>query len=555
MTALTTPIFWKLLDVLFVLLCLAITSATAQKSPPADVILFNGKIFTSDPAKPFVEAVSIRADKISSVGSTSDIKRLAGPATRSIDLGGRTVVPGFNDAHAHFGPIFQGIQLKLTPMEPTWTETSSAVEKTAASAPKGEWIFGTIGERIINDPLADRTALDRLAPNNPVFLTTFYGHGAIFNSAAMRVLKIRESAPDPAGGVFERIGSKGELTGRVYEYAQWRIDRMLAEQGSDEQFVVAMQKRLNEAASFGITSMQIMPGISTERFVRILQRAAPPIRVRAIAFSRTTENGRDPRDIRALSRLKPSNPNVTVSGIKWIIDGTPLEHGAAMRSPYRDRPDLKGRINFSESEIEDLVRESLELKQPLLMHAVGDGAVEAVFDAMERVGDGKIDWPSKRVRIEHGEGVSGDLIARAKKLGVVVVQNPSHFALVEALFARWGKDSKFSNQRSLIDAGIPYALGSDGPMNPFLNIMLATIDPARPTEVITREQAVRAYTSGSAFAEFAEAKKGTIAIGKLADLAVLSQDIFTVPTDALPATTSVLTMVGGKIIYDPKVLR
>jgi Predicted metal-dependent hydrolase with the TIM-barrel fold len=175
---------------------------------------------------------------------------------------------------------------------------------------------------------------------------------------------------------------------------------------------------------------------------------------------------------------------------------------------------------------------------------------------MEKVGaERKVDWPSKRVRIEHGEGVAGELVERCKKLGIIVVQNPSHFTVVNEIYTRWGKDTKFSSQRSLITAGVRYALGSDGPVNPFLNIMFAVIHPARPAEAITREEAVRAYTYGSSFAEFSETRKGMLKPGMLADLAVLSQDIFAIPVESLPATESVLTMVGGRVVHDSNVIK
>jgi len=171
---------------------------------------------------------------------------------------------------------------------------------------------------------------------------------------------------------------------------------------------------------------------------------------------------------------------------------------------------------------------------------------------MEALSD--IDWPSQRVRFEHGDMVTSELFARVKKLGVIVVQNPTHFTIVDVLDARWGKQraAVAQNAKSLIDAGIPFAIGSDGPLNPYLNIMLACVHPGRPAEALTREQAVEAYTRGAAFAEFAEADKGTLETGKLADLAVLSQDIFTVPLPELPKTMSVLTLVGGTTVYEAK---
>ena len=285
-----------------------------------------------------------------------------------------------------------------------------------------------------------------------------------------------------------------------------------------------------------------------ERFVRLAARSDLPIRVRAIAFSPTSPSGRDLTEIREMDRLQQRDSNVTVSGIKWVVDGTPIERGAALRDDYADRPGWQGRLNFPERDIAAMLDESLRLQQQLLLHAVGDKTADVIFDAMETLDDGNVDWKSKRLRIEHGEGVIADLIPRARALGIVVVQNPSHFTFVELFRQRW--HSPMGPLRSLIEADVPVALGSDGPMNPFLNIMFAVTDPTNPSEAITREQAVSAYTVGSAFAEFAEQDKGTIAVGKLADIAVLSQDPFSVPVADLPKTHSVLTIVGGKIVYE-----
>ena len=273
--------------------------------------------------------------------------------------------------------------------------------------------------------------------------------------------------------------------------------------------------------------------------------------MRAIALSLTTPQGRDLNEIRGLSKLHAADPNVTVSGIKWILDGTPFERGAALRRPYNDRAEWRGKLNFAEAEVAAMLDESLELDQPLLLHCAGDKPVEVAFDAMEGYRT-KVDWRTKRVRIEHGDGVIADLIPRAKKLGVVVVQNPSHFVDAELFRQRWGPDMQ--PLRSLLDAGIPLALGSDGPMNPFLNILFATTHPYAPTQAITREAGGHGIHAGSAFAEFAEDRKGTLAVGKLADLAVLSQDIFAVPAPELPQTRSVLTIVGGRVVFDGKVL-
>jgi predicted amidohydrolase YtcJ len=202
-----------------------------------------------------------------------------------------------------------------------------------------------------------------------------------------------------------------------------------------------------------------------------------------------------------------------------------------------------------------MLRETVARNDQSLLHAPGDKTIETVFKAMATVDPDESHWPSRRVRLEHGDGLLLDLIPVAKRLGVIVVQNPTHFdPAMNPVIARFGPKSPYLPLRSLLATEIPLAIGSDGPMNPGLNIMFAIIHPLNPSEAITPQQAVAAYTRGSAYAELAEKEKGTLAAGKLADLAVLSQDIFKVPPEDLPKTSSLLTLVDGKIIYDAGVL-
>jgi predicted amidohydrolase YtcJ len=450
-------------------------------------------------------------------------------------------------------PDPQGYHLQLKTLEPSRAQTLEAVKNAVEETPKGQWIFGSIGINVLSDKAADRFALDRIAPNHPVLLRAFYGHGYIVNSKAMPLLQFAEEEPDPMGGYFERVRNSRKINGRFWEYAEWKPNRILANQVSDADVIKELRKMADEAIGYGITSMQIMSSLRVDRFARLLAEADLPIRIRAVPFAMTSPTKRDLSEFQMLPKLKFQNAKVTIGGIKWVLDATPYERGAALRQPYNDRPDWKGKLNFPESEIAKMIRESLTFKQQILFHCAGDRCVEAVLDALENVRN--VDWKQRRVRIEHGDGVTGDLIERAKKLGVIVVQNPTHFSTVDMIYARYSPNTKFFAARSLIEAGIPFALGSDGPMNPFLNIMLAAIHPARPSEAITREQAVRAYTYESAYAEFAEAQKGTLTKNKLADLAVLSQNIFVAPMPELPKTNSILTIVNGKIVYNAKVLK
>ncbi len=514
----------------------------------ADIALLNGKVFTSDPACRLAEAIAIEGERIVKVGSTSEIAALADAHTRRIDLSGRTVIPGFNDAHFHHTPDPRATVLPLATMEPSWDEVLDAVAAAAKEAPKGGWILGTHGIGVVNDPRATRFELDRVAPEHPVRLNAYFGHGSVYNSKALAALSISDDEPDPLGGCCERVHGSRQVTGKLFGYAQWGPWRRLAQEVSDSDAIASMQQLAEEALRFGITSLQIFALLPVQ-YVRALERANLPIRVRVIRFPPTKSSARDLEEGRDLPGRSRGNSRITVTGIKWLLDGTPLERRAAQRREYRDRPGWSGEFYLPEREMRAMLRESVDSGDPLLVHAVGDKTAETFLNAMEAEAK-RIDWKPRRVRIEHGDGLLPDLVPRARGLGVIVVQNPSHFAFADVLKARYGEPFEYEPARSLIEAGIPFAIGSDGPLNPYLNLMFAATHPARPSEALTVEQAVEAYTRGAAYAEFQEQDKGTLAPGKLADLAVLSQDIFSVPVGQLLGTQSVLTMVGGAIVYD-----
>jgi hypothetical protein len=354
------------------------------------------------------------------------------------------------------------------------------------------------------------------------------------------------------GGFFERENGSQRINGRMFEYAHWNLGYAESVRLSDEDAVEQLRAVGERILATGITSIQVMPMLPLERYLSLLAQADLPIRVRAIRFPTTSPAGRHVEEGLGVPIPEELEDRVRVSGTKWIVDGTPLERGAALRLPYADSPTESGRLNFEPREIRSMLRESVESNDPLLLHIVGDRGIEILFDSMEAMQ--AVDWPARRVRIEHGDTLSGDLIERARRLGVIVVQNPTHFAMPQFMLPRFGKDRPVGTFRSLLDGGIPIAIGSDGPPDPWLDVMLAVIHPTMPGEAITVEEAVIAYTLGAAFAEFREDEKGSLTPGKLADLVVLSQDPFSVTPDALPATSSVLTMIGGEIVLDAGVV-
>jgi predicted amidohydrolase YtcJ len=518
------------------------TAVNAQQQQAPDLVLFHGRVFTSDPANRWAEAVAIRGNRIVAVGTDSAVTALAGDSTKKIDLRGHLVIPGINDAHTHQMPAPERIHLALN-RDPGSEDLLLGVGSGNDETPSTTWIFGEIGPKALADRNLTAAYLDKAAPGRKVLLESFTGHGAVFSSAALTSLRVREDAPDPAGGWFVRDESR-RITGKAFEYAAWNLQRRINDGVDETEAIDALRSYADEALRYGITSIQNMAWMSLSRYEKLVRHGNIPLRIRMIRFPGTDTAGRDLREGRDLPATHPERPLSIVSGTKWILDGTPVEENAALTRPYHPNGENLGRLDFPPDEIAKMLGESLANKDQLLLHVAGDRTANVVLNAMKTMTG--VDWKAQRVRFEHGDGVFGDRIAAVHDLGIVIVQNPTHFAAL-GLYPT----AEYSPMKSLLKAGIHLAIGSDGAMNPYLNIMMAAAHP-HPGESLTREEAVEAYTRESAYAEFAEADKGTIAAGKLADLAVLSQDIFRVAASALPETVSVLTILDGKVVYDAK---
>jgi predicted amidohydrolase YtcJ len=531
------------------ILC-AWSHAPAQEAKP-DTVLLNGKIFTGVASRPYVQAVAIRGERIVATGDTKTIQAMAGPKTNAIDLRGGTVIPGINDAHHHFQLGPPEVDVDLHAMNPTWAQVKDGIVTAIAKNPPNSLISVSIGFKVFGDTSVDRDALDQIAPHNPVSLGTFTGHGMILNSAGLRFYNISENQPDPLGGHFER-DAKGRLTGTLREYAIMNIERAAADRVPDSAAIAQLRQQLDEEAKYGVTSIQeLSNSMAPSRAVSLLGTIPTQIRIRVVRMPGTTAAGRDIDEGKGV----PAHPAslITVSGSKWLADGVGVEGTFTPRGEWKipAKPPFDSLVTnlpleFPQREYRAMLQESIKNNDQLLLHVSGNRSVETILDAIDASG-GKSVWSGRRLRFEHGDGIYPDQFARIQQDGIVVVQNPIHFApIVPPGVVAFEKAQPL---KSLLAAGIPLALGSDAPPNPYLDIMFATNPGNRPSEGITREQAVTAYTLTSAYAEFQEKEKGTIEPGKLADIAVLSQDIFTVPTPELPKTVSVLTMVGGKVVY------
>lgn len=513
------------------------------------LLLVNAKVFTADPALPYAQAVAVEGGRILAVGSNEAVRALAGPNTRVIDAGGRLVTPGLIEAHVHLGTELPTPPLAMPnlPFPGPTPEQALAVLEEAAKT-RRDWITAYVGPLVARDHRNWRKALDAVAPDTPVFLRGVWGaHTSILNSEGLRRLGIAEDTADPLGGWWGRDES-GRLDGRAYEAAETMTPRIRPP--TAERLATSFGDAQQRYARWGVTSIHLMNNDKSLAVTLAALAAAKP-QQKWTVYSWGTWEAQRIADAGAVidAAVKQTPAKVRVEGPKWMLDGTPIEQNSFQRAAYNGRPGWRGRSNFTDQQLREILQLALARPTQLALHVVGDAETDRLLNMMEELAPAST-WRAKRVRIEHGDGIGPDVFKRVVALGAVVIQNPTHLVLPPLE----GKKMLDHDMvlKSFVTAGIPLALGSDGgpsEQNPFLNLMLAVLVPGEPTEALTREQALTAYTAGGAYAEGEEHRKGRLAPGFAADLAVLSQDVLTIPPPQLPATTSVLTMVDGEVIF------
>jgi predicted amidohydrolase YtcJ len=371
----------------------------------------------------------------------------------------------------------------------------------------------------------------------------------------MELMGLDEEEPDPPHGFYARVEGTNVINGFAHEYAGDRINKFFANQMTDQEFAELFQAFEAEALRKGFTSIQDMSvGLGHSKTLDLLRLADLSIRWRAICYPFTLDEGCDERP-----HFSPNDPfdRIQGSGIKWITDGTPIERLAHVTTEYLDQPGWFGESSFSPAQFDTIMTRALagsRQKSQTLLHIAGDANWDQMLASMSAHAPDAV-WRQRRMRVEHGDLLRPDLYAQARNKGIVVVQNPSHFGIPDIFSARFAPEVYAYSMpwKSLRDAGIHIAIGTDGigeVGDPYLDLFLSLIHPIRPEEQLSVEDTVTAYTQGSAYAEFQENSKGTLEPGKLGDIAVLSQDIFTVAPPDILNTESVLTIVGGQIAYD-----
>ncbi|MGK2857707.1 MAG: amidohydrolase [Thermoanaerobaculia bacterium] len=509
-------------------LILAAGCSAISRVTPADLALTGGRVFTGDPSTPWASALAVSGEDIVAVGTDDEIRRYIGPATRSIALTGRVVVPGINDSLVSLQWEPPGATIEIPP-DASVEELLNLVRDSAGRAPKGSWIRGELPASLF-DAILGRTHLDIAAPLRPVRLD-LGANAALVNSAALLEWGISEGDEDPSGGRYGRTVT-GALDGWVFGAPLRAAAHRAAEKISDEVILRAIRGLEQRALRLGVTSVQVVSELPSDRLERLLGEAGAVIRWRVIESE------------------VPDGGDAAWSASRVVLDGSPVERGSALSRPYADEPEETGALALTREEIETIVRHAADGTEQLLVQASGDAAVAALLSAMEDVDDA--DWPARRLRLEQSDLLSDEQIEAVARLGIVVVQSPSHFPDARIAETRFGTERMggVGRLRSLLESDISLALGSGGSVDPWRNVMLAAMHPANSQEALTREEAIAAHTRGSAFAEFEQARKGTIAPGMAADFAVLSPDVFTVAPEALTKTTSELTVVGGEIVWE-----
>jgi predicted amidohydrolase YtcJ len=541
-----------------------ITTHADKSTLAADLIIVNAKVHTMNQAQQLAEGVAVIGNRIVTVGSTEEIEKLAGKNTRVIDAKGQLVLPGFNDAHVHF--MSGGFQLSSVDLRDANTpqEFAERIRDFAAKLPPGRWITGGDWdhERWPDAKLPTKELVDRYTPNTPIFVNRLDGHMSLANSLALKLAGVTRETKDPDGGVIVRDPKTGEPTGVLKDAAQEFVWKVIPASTFEEKLAAA-RAATNHAASLGVTSVQDMSaGIDVGVYQTLLDRGELTTRIYAVwplpSWDHLSRTG---------VRAHFGNAMLRTGGLKGFADGSLGSTTALFFEPYNDAPNtsgIPGPEMFPAGAMLERVRGADRAGLQVMIHAIGDRANDTILSIYEQVEkeDGDRD---RRFRIEHAQHLRPQDIPRFARYKVIASMQPYH-AIDDGRWAekRIGPERAKTTYafRSLLDSGATLAFGTDwtvAPLNPLLSIYAAvtrrTLDGKHPggwipEQKISVEEAVRAYTVGSAFAEFQENDKGTIVPGKLADLVILSQDIFKIDPKDIENVRVVMTIMDGRVVYD-----
>ncbi|HEX6944387.1 MAG TPA: amidohydrolase [Gemmatimonadaceae bacterium] len=525
----------------------------------ASLAIVNARVWTADSTRPWAEAVAVNGDTIVAVGSSAEIRKIG--ATRVVDAKGGMVTPGFIDAHVHF--VTGGFRLSSVQLRDARTpeEFVRRIREFAATVPAGTWITGGDWDHEQwGGRLPERSWIDSVTPDHPVWVNRLDGHMALANSAALRAAGVTRATRDVEGGTIVR-GSDGEPTGILKDNAQESVE------GAVPAAPAVLENRaldtaMTYVASNGVTSVHNMGSWSD---LAVFERARTDgrlkVRIYAAVPLGSWERLRDTVKARGTG-----DDWLRIGALKGFVDGSLGSHTAAMLEPFTDAPNDRGLFVSTPEDLYQWTSGADKAGLHVIIHAIGDRAIRTLLDTYERVAreNGPRD---RRFRMEHAQHIAPADIPRFGSLGVIASMQPYH-AIDDG---RWAEKVIGPERakgtyafRSLIDSGATLAFGSDwfvAPPTPLEGIYAAvtrrTLDDRNPggwvpEQKITVEEALQAYTMGSARASFTESRKGSLVRGKLADLVLIDKDLTTIPPESIRDARITMTVVGGRVVFERK---
>jgi len=559
----------RLLLILVSVLLLTLTSGQPRVQSAADIVFKNGNVYTANDQAPRAQAIAVKEDRIVFVGSNETAQKFIGTNTRVVDLKGNTVLPGFTDSHQHLSGVGQReMTLNLegtTSLEDLLAKVKARVDQ----ARPGDWVTGRGWIETHWQPAVfpTRWDLDKVAPNNPVILGRADGHGAVANSAALKLAGVDKSTPNPFGGEISKDKQSGEPNGMLLDAAQGLVRRRVPPTIPEEaeRAVVLGVKRDIE---LGWTQIQDAGGsyADVDIFKKLYAAGTIKLRIYKAVYGPGA----------SATRLLNEGPTTgafgnrfTLRTIKVVSDGALGSRGAALLAPYSDAPETSGFLTVKAEELRPMLIEALRKGIQVETHAIGDRANRFILDEYETalkavpVAERKVADP--RWRVEHAQIVNPADIPRFAKLGIIPSMQPSH-AIGDLFFApkRLGMDRLAGSYawESFIKSGVVVPGGSDAPVErgePMIEFYAAVArkdqkgfsgEGWHPEEAVTREQALKMFTIWPAYAAFEEKLRGTIEVGKLADLTILSADIMKIPELEILKTRCVMTVINGEIVWN-----
>jgi predicted amidohydrolase YtcJ len=555
------------------LFCLsfAMAASAQSKTQPADTIVLHGKIYTLNPKQPWAEALAIRGERIVAVGSDTDIVKLRSKDTKVIDAKSHLVLPGFADCHIHF--IDGSFSLGRVNLEDSKdaADIQQRLREYGGKHPGSDWILGRgWNYAMFPTSLPDKKYLDEVFPDRPAFLEGYDGHTYWANSKALALAHITKDTPNPPNGIIVRDPQTGEATGALKEAAQSLVAAVIPKPTRGEK-LAALRDGIRWANENGLTRVHSAGGDFEEfdLYDELLRHGDLTLRFYVSYFQNPPELR--PQDISAIedARKKYTGDWLSAGAVKFMIDGVIESHTAAMLEPYSDDPSLRGKLFWDPDKYKSAIAELDKRNLQLFTHAIGDYGIRTALDGYENAE--RLNHTSgRRPRIEHIESVSTADIPRFGKLGVIASMQPLHSYPNNDTLDVWARNigpqraSRAWVWKSIAEDGGQLAFGSDWPvvtLNPFNGIQTAVTrqtseglpkDGFVPSQRLSVAEAIRGYTLGAAFAGFREKTEGSLEPGKLADLIILSQNLFQIDPHMIDKTKVLATVVGGRVVFQSK---